>query len=38
MENTVKNLMFDLALGRDIYDEDKRIGKAEANDAYRKAD
>lgn len=37
MENTVKNLMFDLALGRDIYDEDKRIGKAEANDALRTA-
>lgn len=37
MENTVKNLMFDLALGRDIYDEDKKIGKAEANDTLRTA-
>lgn len=35
MDNTVKNLMFDLAFGRDIYDDDKKIGKAEANDTLR---
>ena len=37
MENTVRNLMFDLAFNRDIYDDDKKISKAEANDTLRSA-
>ena len=37
MENTVRNLMFDLAFDRDIYDDDKKISKAEANDTLRNA-
>lgn len=37
MENTAKNLMFDLASGREIYDDEQGrvISKAEANDAVR---
>ena len=37
MENTYKNLMFDLASGREIYDAEqgRSISKAEANDAVR---
>lgn len=35
MENTAKNLMFDLAHGREIYDDDKKISKAEANEVVR---
>lgn len=39
MENTVKTLMFDLASGREIFDEEQNrvISKAEANEAIRKA-
>lgn len=35
MENTARNLMFDLASGREIYDDEQGrvISKAEANDA-----
>lgn len=38
MENTVKNLMFDLASNREIYDEEQGrvISKAEANEVIRK--
>jgi hypothetical protein len=38
MENTARNLMFDLASGREIYDDEQGrvISKAEANDAVRK--
>lgn len=38
MENTVRNLMFDLASGREIFDEEagRVISKAEASDAIRK--
>ena len=38
MEQAVKNLMFDLASGRDIYDEEQGrvMSKAEANDAIRR--
>ena len=37
MENTVRNLMFDLASGREIFDDEQNrvISKAEANDAVR---
>lgn len=35
--DATKNLMFDLSMGRDIYDQNgKKISKAEANDANRK--
>lgn len=38
MENTIRNLMFDVASGREIFDEEQNrvISKAEANDAIRK--
>lgn len=38
MENTVKTLMFDLASGREIFDEEQNrvISKAEANEVIRK--
>lgn len=38
MENTVKTLMFDLASGREIFDEEQSrvISKAEANEVIRK--
>lgn len=38
METAMKNLMFDLASGREIYDEEQGrvMSKAEANDAIRK--
>ena len=37
MENTAKNLMFDLAHGREIYDDEQNrvISKAEANEAVK---
>lgn len=39
LDNSVKNLMFDLGVGRDIYDAEsnRSISKSEANDVIRKA-
>lgn len=31
----VKNLMYDLAVGNDIYDEDRLVSKSEAEDKLR---
>ena len=39
LDTSVKNLMFDLGAGREIYDTDSNrvISKAEASDTIRKA-
>lgn len=37
MENEMKNLMFDLAAGREIIDDDKKISKEVASDKIRNA-
>ena len=31
----IKNLMYDLAVGNDIYDEDRLVSKSEAEDKLR---